>query len=260
MTRIGIITTSALFLVVGLTAPAYAQNDDHKDGGKPAQDQQAKPEQQEHSQQSAPEQQHAQQPQESRPADQEHTQQAQQSKPAEQQHTEQAKQTKPVQQQHTQQAQQSKPVQQHTQQAQESKPAQQHTEQAKQTKPAEQQHTQQAQQSRPAQHQAPQRSVAQQQHQRSMPELRLSARGSGRIPDDRFHANFGQTHVFVIREPVMVGGYSRFQYGGFWFGFVQPWPVEWYYTDDVYVDYIDGGYYLCNPYYPGARVSISVVI
>jgi hypothetical protein len=59
---------------------------------------------------------------------------------------------------------------------------------------------------------------------------------------------------------VMVDGYSRFQYGGFWFGFVNPWPAEWYYTDDVYVDYIDGGYYLCNPYYPGARVSISVVI
>ena len=58
----------------------------------------------------------------------------------------------------------------------------------------------------------------------------------------------------------MVGGYSRFQYGGYWFGFVQPWPVAWYYTDDVYVDYIDGGYYLYNPYYPGTRVSINVVI
>jgi hypothetical protein len=57
----------------------------------------------------------------------------------------------------------------------------------------------------------------------------------------------------------MVGGYSRFQYDGFWFGFVNPWPVDCYYTDDVYVDYIDGGYCLCNPYYPGERVSISVV-
>lgn len=58
----------------------------------------------------------------------------------------------------------------------------------------------------------------------------------------------------------MVGGYSRFQYGGYWFGFVEPWPADWYYTDDVYIDYVDGGYYMYNPYYPGARFSISVVI
>lgn len=196
MKRIGIISTSALFLVAGLTAPAYAQKDDHKDGGAPAKEQQ--------------------------------------SKPAEQQHTQQAKQSKPAEQQHTQQAQQSRP--------------------------AEQQHTQQAQQSRSGEQQRPERSVAQQQTQRSMPALRLSARGSGRIPDDRFRADFGEGHRFVISRPVMMGGYSRFQYGGFWFGFVQPWPVGWYYTDDVYIDYVDGGYFLCDPYYPGARVSISVVL
>jgi len=105
-----------------------------------------------------------------------------------------------------------------------------------------------------------QRTASEEQRQRAVPALRLSVRGSARIPDDRFRANFGREHVFVISQPVMVGGYSRFQYGGFWFGFVQPWPVGWYYTDDVYVDYIDGGYYLYNPYYPDARVSISVVL
>jgi hypothetical protein len=96
--------------------------------------------------------------------------------------------------------------------------------------------------------------------QREQPALHLSARGSGRIPDERFHSNFGHDHHFRIGNPVMVGGYSRFQYGGYWFGFVQPWPVGWYYTDDVYIDYVDGGYYMYNPYYPGARFSISVVI
>ena len=65
---------------------------------------------------------------------------------------------------------------------------------------------------------------------------------------------------FRIGSPRLVGGYSRFQYGGYWFGFVQPWPVGWYYTDDVYVDYIDGEYYLCNPSYPGTQISINVVI
>jgi len=55
-------------------------------------------------------------------------------------------------------------------------------------------------------------------------------------------------------------GILRFQYGGFWFGFVDPWPVGWYYTDDFYIDYVDGGYYMYNPYYPGARFAITVVI
>ena len=93
-----------------------------------------------------------------------------------------------------------------------------------------------------------------------MPALRLSARSESRIPDDRFRAHFGREHSFRIGNPTLVGGYSRFQYGGYWFGFVQPWPDGWYYTDDVYVDYIDGGYYLCNPYYPGAQVAVSVVL
>jgi flagellar motor protein MotB len=105
-----------------------------------------------------------------------------------------------------------------------------------------------------------QRTPAEEQRQHAVPALRLSARGSGRIPDDRYRANFGEEHTFVINDPVIVGGFSRFQYGGFWFAFNNPWPEGWYYTDDVYVSYIDGGYYLCNPYYPGARVGISVVI
>src|ERR1700723_1452208 len=138
-----------------------------------------------------------------------------------------------------------------------------------QTKPAKQEaakpEKQQQAKAQPAQaksnnQQHAQRTPAEEQRQRAVPALRLSARGNARIPDDRFRANFGREHVFVISQPEMVGGYSRFQYGGFWFGFVQPWPVDWYYTDDVYVEYIDGGYYLYNPYYPDARVSISVVL
>jgi hypothetical protein len=91
-------------------------------------------------------------------------------------------------------------------------------------------------------------------------QLRLSERGSGRIPEERFHSNFGREHNFRMQEPVLVGGYSRFQYGGYWFGFVEPWPADWYYTDDFYIDYVDGGYYMYDPYYPGTRFAISVVI
>ena len=66
----------------------------------------------------------------------------------------------------------------------------------------------------------------------------------GRIPDDRFKANFGREHSFRVSE----GDYRnhRFQYGGYWFGFVDPWPSNWLYTQDVYVVEINGVYYLCN--------------
>ena len=80
----------------------------------------------------------------------------------------------------------------------------------------------------------------------------------GRIPEDRFRANFGREHVFVINRPVIVEGHPRFQYGGYWFGFGQPWPGDWAYTDDVYVDYVDGGYYLYNRVHPGIRISINI--
>jgi hypothetical protein len=131
---------------------------------------------------------------------------------------------------------------------------------AKPEKQQEAKSVKQEQQAKAQPQQHAQRTQAEVQRQRAVPALRLSARGTGRIPDARFQASFGVSHTFRIGSPQMVGGYSRFQYSGFWFGFVQPWPVGWYYTDNVYVDYIDGGYYLYNPYYPGARVSISVVI
>jgi hypothetical protein len=105
-----------------------------------------------------------------------------------------------------------------------------------------------------------QRTKQAEEKQRAEPALRLSSHGNSRIPDDRFRASFGREHRFRIDSPRIVDGYSRFQYGGFWFGFVQPWPEDWYYTDDVYVDFVDGGYYLYNPSYPDVRIEISVVL
>jgi len=84
-----------------------------------------------------------------------------------------------------------------------------------------------------------------------------------RVPDDRFRASYGQDHGFRFYSlPVMyVGGHRRFQYGGFWFGLVDPWPeywsANWYDDDDVYVDYYGDGYYLYNRRYPGDRIAIS---
>jgi len=81
---------------------------------------------------------------------------------------------------------------------------------------------------------------------------------NGRIPEDHFRASFGREHVFVINQPVIFEGRPRFQYGGYWFGFGEPWPVGWAYTDNVYVDYVDGEYYLYNPVHPGIRIVINV--
>jgi flagellar motor protein MotB len=119
---------------------------------------------------------------------------------------------------------------------------------------------QQPKQQSASSHAAPQRTQQATAKQHAQPALHLSARGTGRIPDDHFRSSFGSGHNFHMGNPVIVGGYSRFQYGGYWFGFVDPWPADWYYTDDFYIDYVDGGYYMYNPYYPGARFAITVVI
>jgi hypothetical protein len=62
---------------------------------------------------------------------------------------------------------------------------------------------------------------------------------------------------------MVVGGYPRFQYGGYWFSMIDPYPEywgrNWYQTDDVYVAYSGDGYYLYNRRYanrPGIAISI----
>ena len=85
-----------------------------------------------------------------------------------------------------------------------------------------------------------------------------------RIPDARFRLYFGHDHFFRIGglPMVFVGGMPRFQYDGFWFTLMDPWPEDWagdwYDSDDVYVDYDGDGYYLYNRNYPGVRLALTV--
>ncbi len=85
-----------------------------------------------------------------------------------------------------------------------------------------------------------------------------------RIPEDRFRAHFGPGHCFRVRNApiIVVDGYPRFQYVGFWFSPVDPWPEywsrTWYETDDVYVDYVNDGYYLYNRRDPGIAIAVNV--
>ncbi len=70
--------------------------------------------------------------------------------------------------------------------------------------------------------------------------------------------------VFIATPMVVVAGYPRFQYGGFWFSVVDPWPEywsdDWYDNDDVYIEYYGDGYYLYNRRFPQDRIAISVSV
>lgn len=151
---------------------------------------------------------------------------------------------------------------QHEQQGeQKAKPAQDENK-AQPAKPGQQENR--AQPAKPAQHEE---KGAQQQEKNTKPEEKNAQQAKpapqtktagGRIPDDRYKANFGREHTFRVTQ----GDYGnrRFQYGGYWFGFAGAWPSNWLYTQDVYVVEINGVYYLCNPMYPGVNIELSVTL
>jgi len=169
-------------------------------------------------------------------------QKQQQARPA--QHQQQAR---PAQQpQRAAQQKQAKPAQQ-------SQPAAQRTAQHKQAKPA--------QQSQPAAQRAAQQKQAKPAQQRQgaqQADRAQSGGGRGNISEARFHSSFGRDHTFHVNRAEFAGGAGRFQYGGYWFNILDPWPAGWLYTDNVYVDYLNGGYFLCDPYHPGVYISINL--
>jgi len=138
---------------------------------------------------------------------------------------------------------------------QEEKSAQQQDKNAKQEEKSAQQqnkNTRQEQKSAQQEQQHTQQARPEQQAQRA------SGNRGGRIPDDRFKANFGEQHRFRVSDADYDN--HRFQYGGYWFGFVDPWPSNWLYTQDVFVVEIDGVYYLCNAMYPGINIALSFTL
>jgi uncharacterized protein YxeA len=84
-----------------------------------------------------------------------------------------------------------------------------------------------------------------------------------RVPQKNFSVFFGRNHGFSIHtlNYKMYGGYPSFEYNGFWFSVVDPWPEywsgNWYENDDVYIDYTGGGYYLYNRRYPRDRIAVN---
>jgi hypothetical protein len=240
MKVIRITSTGILSLLLGIAAPGYAQQEQHNE--KQDHQQQGKHEQ------AKPQQQHA---QHQRQSDQ------QQRQP-----------------QHAQQQQS------HEQQGQ-----QQHAQQLERQDQNKQQHAQQQRQDNQSQHAQQRRGNEQPQRTRDRQLVRQSAwqqhraqnwrsdhrtwqeRGGYhgyRIPDARFRGYFGPEHGFRIhgRPFLVVGRYPRFQYNGYWFSLIDPWPEywanDWYDTDDVYVTYVDNGYYLFNRRHPTVGIAISI--
>lgn len=225
MKLVGIVSTAVLSLTLVAAAPAYAQQEQHEE------------------------------------------QQVQKDKSAQQQEKHG--------QQEEKKAQQGRPAQREEQQTKDSKPALQDEHRAQQ----ENQHAQpqeRAQQQRG--NDQPQRTQEQQRVQQSAWQQHRSQRWDSdhrtweqrggyhgyRIPDDRFRGYFGPEHGFRIYGLpfLVVGGYPRFQYGGYWVSAVDPWPeywaVDWYDTDEVYVTYVNNGYYLFNRRYPSVGIAISI--
>lgn len=106
---------------------------------------------------------------------------------------------------------------------------------------------------KPANHDAPKQAERSEQSSQH-------AQQSGRIPDDKFRSHFGRQHTLVINRPTIVEGQSRFQYSGYWFTIVDAWPVAWAYSDQCYIDYVDGEYFLFDVLHPGVRIAITVVL
>jgi hypothetical protein len=80
------------------------------------------------------------------------------------------------------------------------------------------------------------------------------------IPDDQFHSHFGREHRFhVQRERIVNVSQPVVVYGGYSFQLADPWPADWSYDDDCYIDYIDDQYYLFDVMHPGIRVAVFVV-
>src|SRR6266403_1392327 len=268
MRPIGIISTTALFLILGMAAPVDARQgkpDKQEEKGKPAkQEQAAKPEQQQQAKGQQDQQRQQRQQQDNSAKQQARGQQDQQRQQRQQQDNS-AKQQQQARGQQDQQRQQQRQRQDNSARQQQQQQARGQQDQQRQQR--QQQDNRSAQRRSPAQ--VHQQQVAWQgsrahswQSEHRTWQQRGGYRGY-RVPEDRVRGYYGQDHGFRIYSlPVRyVGGHRRFHYGGYWFGLVDPWPEywssDWYDNDDVYVDYYGDGYYLYNRRYPSDRIAIS---
>jgi len=244
MKPIGVISKAVLLLVLGAYAPTYAQQQDQQDKDKQKQQRDQNREHERAQQQQEQNKQRDQNREERAQQDRNRQQDQNRERQREGQQQEQNRQQQRAQQQQVQNGEQRGQKQQRQQDANERSRSNQERE-------------------------VEQRDAWQQRRARTWhSEHRTWQQRGGysgyRIPDDRFRGSFGQNHGFrIYSQPVVVvDGYPRFQYGGYWFSLVDPWPEywsdDWYDRDDVYIEYFGDGYYLYNRRYPGDRIAVSV--
>jgi outer membrane biosynthesis protein TonB len=109
------------------------------------------------------------------------------------------------------------------------------------------------------QHQKEQEKATKQQQKQSGTQSNQASRGSRtnarRIPPERFQANFGSQHHFRMQQR----DDRRFQYGGYWFEFVDVLPAGFSYDDECYIEEDGDDYYLVDVVHPEIRVIVIVV-
>jgi hypothetical protein len=149
---------------------------------------------------------------------------------------------------------------QHEQEEQKAKPAQEEkkAQPEKSAKQGEKPAAQQEKNTKPEEKNAKQEGKRAQPAEKNVQQQRAGNNGGGRIPEANFKAHFGQQHTFRVSQSDYTS--HRFQYGGYWFGFADPWPSNWLYTQNVYVIEIDGVYYLCNASFPGVNLALSFTL
>jgi hypothetical protein len=258
MRPIRVFGTAVLLLLLGTIPRIYPQQQ---------QEQQDKSKEQHAQQQEQKKQEHAQEQNKNKQQQQQVQQQQDKNRQKEQQDQNREQQA--------QQQDRNKQQQQHAQEQDKNKQKQQQVQQQQQVKQQQQQVQQQQRQqtaNRPSQQQEGEQRVVWEQHRARnwQSEHRTWQQRGGyngyRIPQDHYRGYFGRDHRFRIQSlPVLViGGYPRFQYGGYWFSLVDPWPEywsnNWYENDEMYIDYFDDGYYLYNRRYPGNRIAITVYL
>lgn len=124
-------------------------------------------------------------------------------------------------------------------------------------KPAEhakaQSHQQQDQQKQDQQKQAKRQNDVREHQEQT--QRNADNRNARRIREEDFHAHFGREHHFRVQRR----DDRHFFYSNYNFEYDQPWPSAWSYDDDVYVDDVDGQYYLIDPVHPGLRLLVVIV-
>jgi hypothetical protein len=107
-----------------------------------------------------------------------------------------------------------------------------------------------------------QKKPAHEQHGTSVQKARPAGK-SAHIPDPQFKAHFGKPHAFAVNRVVttttIVPSQTQFVYAGYTLIFLDPWPTDWLFTDECYIDYVDDEYFLFDVFHPGVRVALFVV-